>query len=301
MRIGIFAGDGNLTTLLETARQTEADGFDSFWLPQIFSVDALCAHTLIGHEVPRIELGTAVVPTYPRHPVALAAQALTVSAASGGRFTLGVGLSHQLVIEGMYGYSFDKPVRHMREYLSALVALCQGENVSFEGETVTAKAQVSIEDAGPVPVLVAALGPKMLEVAARLTAGTVTWMTGPRTLGDHTVPTITAAAEAAGTGPMRVVGALPVAVTSDVDAQKARAAKVFQVYGFLPSYRAMLDREGVEGPADVALIGSEAEVVAGVERMRDAGVTDFVAVPFNVGNDEAAATREVLKGLVAGS
>jgi F420-dependent oxidoreductase-like protein len=298
MRIGIFAGDGNLHTLLETARQAEADGFDSFWLPQIFGVDALCAHTLIGHEVPRIELGTAVVPTYPRHPIALAAQALTVSAASGGRFTLGVGLSHQLVIEGMYGYPFDKPVRHMREYLTALVPLCAGENVRFEGETLTAKAQVSIEEATPVPVLVAALGPKMLEVAARLTAGTVTWMTGPRTLGEHTVPTISAAADAAGTGPMRVVGALPVAVTDDVEAQKERASRVFQVYGHLPSYRAMLDREGAEGPADVALIGSEGEVRAGIERMRSAGVTDFVAVEFNVGNEVATATREVLKSLL---
>lgn len=135
MRFGIFTGDGNLSTLVESARKAEADGFDSFWLPQIFSIDALCAHTLIGSQVPRIELGTAVVPTYPRHPIALAAQALTVSAASGGRLTLGVGLSHQMVIEGMYGYSFDKPVRHMREYLSALVPLCAGEAADVEGET----------------------------------------------------------------------------------------------------------------------------------------------------------------------
>ena len=156
MRYGIFAGDGNVNTLLETARQAEADGFDSFWLPQIFGVDALTAHGLIASQVPRIELGTAVVPTYPRHPVALASQALTVSAISGGRLTLGVGLSHQMVIEGMYGYSFDKPVRHMREYLSALVPLCQGEAADMEGETLTAKAQVVVDDAPPVPVMVAA-------------------------------------------------------------------------------------------------------------------------------------------------
>ena len=295
MRFGIFAGDGNLTTLLDKARAAEADGFDSFWVPQIFGLDALCAHTLIGATVPRIELGTAVVPTYPRHPVALASQALTVSAASGGRLTLGVGLSHQLVIEGMFGYSFDKPVRHMREYLSALVPLCAGENVSVEGETVTARAQVSVDDAPPVPVMVAALGPAMLKLAAERTAGTITWMTGPKTLGEHTVPTITAAAQAAGTGDMRVVGALPVAVTDDVDAAKERAARVFQIYGQLPSYRAMLDREGVEGPADVALIGSEAEVRAGIERMRSAGVTDFVAVEFLTDDPVASTTREVLR------
>ena len=298
MRIGIFAGDRSLDELLEMAKVVEADGFDSFWLPQIFGVDALCAHTLIGHHVPRIELGTAVVPTYPRHPAALAAQALTVSAASGGRFTLGIGLSHQLVIEGMYGYSFDKPVRHMREYLSALVPLLSGEAVDFAGETVTARVGLSVPDAAPVPILVAALGPAMLRLAGERTGGTITWMTGPRTLADHTVPTLIAAAEAAGTGPMRVVGALPVAVTDDPAAAKARAAKIFQVYGLLPSYRAMLDREGAAGPEDVALIGSAAEVRAGIGRMRDAGVTDFVAVEFSTDEPIASATREVLKEFI---
>src|SRR6478752_4543704 len=161
MRIGIFASDANLSTLVDKARTAEADGFDSFWVPQIFGVDALSAHTLIGATVPRIELGTAVVPTYPRHPMALAGQARTVSAASGGRLTLGIGLSHQLVVEGMWGYSFDKPVRHMREYLTALVPLCAGESVAFSGETVTANGAISVDDAPPVPVMVAALGPAM--------------------------------------------------------------------------------------------------------------------------------------------
>ncbi len=137
MRIGIFSGDANVSTLLSKAAAAEADGFDSFWLPQVFGVDALTVQALVGASVPRIELGTAVVPTYPRHPVALASQALTVSAVSGGRLTLGIGLSHQFVVEHMFGYSFDKPVRHMREYLTALVPLCAGENVSFQGETLT--------------------------------------------------------------------------------------------------------------------------------------------------------------------
>lgn len=295
MRIGIFGGEASIDELLTMARTAEADGFDSFWLPQIFGLDALSTLTLIGHEVPRIELGTAVVPTYPRHPAMLAAQALTAAAASGGRLTLGIGLSHQMVIEGMFGYSFDKPVRHMAEYLSVLVPLLEGESVSVEGETVTARLGLNVPGAMPTPVLVAALGPQMLKVAAERTAGTVTWMTGPRTLGEHTVPTINAAAEAAGTGDMRVVGALPVAVTDDPDQYKARAAKTFEVYGMLPSYRAMLDREGVEGPADVALIGTAATVRAGIESMRDAGVTDFVAVPFAREEPVATATNDVLR------
>ena len=297
MRIGIFGGEGSLDELVAMAAQVEADGFDSFWLPQIFSVDALCAHTLIGATVPRIELGTAVVPTYPRHPIALAAQARTVQQAGHGRFTLGIGLSHQLVIEGMFGHSYAKPVRHMREYLAALMPLVNGDPVDFEGETLMAKAGLTIA-ADPVPVMVAALGPKMLKLAAEQTAGTITWMTGPKTLADHTVPTINAAAEAADLPTPRVVGALPVAVTDDVEGTRAKAAKVFQVYGFLPSYRAMLDREGAAGPEDVALIGSAAEVEAGIGRMRDAGVTDFVAVEFNGDDPTRTATRDLLKSLV---
>jgi F420-dependent oxidoreductase-like protein len=298
MRIGIFASDDNLNTLVERASQAEADGFDSFWLPQIFGVDALSAHTLIGATVPRIELGTAVVPTYPRHPMALASQARTVSAASGGRLTLGVGLSHQLVVEGMWGYSFDKPVRHMREYLSALVPLCAGESVAFTGETVTANGGITVDDAPPVPVMVAALGPAMLKLAAERTAGTITWMTGPQTLADHTVPTLLAAAEAAGTGEMRVVASLPVAVTDDVAGARERAARVFSVYNQLPSYRAMLDREGADGPADVAIVGNEAEVRAGIERLRSAGVTDFVASEFSSDPAVVTETRELLKSLL---
>lgn len=298
MRMGIFAGDGTLEDLLALAGTAEAQGFDSFWLPQIFGIDAISAQTLIGHLVPRLELGTAVVPTYPRHPAVLAGQALTASAASGGRFTLGIGLSHQLVIEGMYGYSYAKPVRHLREYLSALVPLLNGQAADVEGETLTAKVALSVPGAGPVPVLVAALGPKMLALAAEQTTGTITWMTGPRTIGEHTAPTITAAAERAGTGAPRVVGALPVAVTDDADAVRARAARTFQVYGLLPSYRAMLDREGAAGPEDVALIGTAAEVRAGIERMRDAGVTDFVAVEFNTDEPTATATRDLLREFV---
>jgi len=297
MRIGIFGGDGTMTQLVDMARQVEVDGFDSFWLPQIFGVDALCAHTLIGNEVPRIELGTAVVPTYPRHPAVLAAQALTVSAVSGGRFTLGIGLSHQVVIESMFGYSFDRPAHHMEEYLKVLGPLLGGQPVDVTGETVSGHLALSVE-APPVPLLVAALGPKMLRLAAEHSAGTVTWMTGPRTLAEHIVPTITSAADDLGATTPRVVGALPVAVTDDPDGARAKAAKVFQIYGHLPSYRAMLDREGVRDPADVALIGSAADVEAGIGRMRDAGVTDFVAVEFHTDGPVAKDTRDLLKTLV---
>jgi F420-dependent oxidoreductase-like protein len=301
MRIGIFGGDvtlGNdIGRVTEAAARAEEEGFASFSLPQIFGADALTVLAVVGAQVPRIELGTGVVPTYPRHPAMLAAQALTVQAAAGNRLLLGIGLSHQVVIEGMFGCSFEKPVRHMREYLSILMPLIRGEAVGYDGETLHAHLALAVPGAAPCPVLPAALGPQMLRLAGTLADGTVTWMTGPATLAAHTVPLLTAAAEEVGRPAPRVVVALPVSVTADEAAARERAAAEYAVYGTLPSYRAMLDREGATGPADVALVGSEAMVRAGVERLAEAGATDFVAAEFGPSADRAR-TRELLRSLL---
>jgi 5,10-methylenetetrahydromethanopterin reductase len=299
MRISIFGGEQpTLDAAVEAAGQVEAEGFHGYHVPQIFGLDALTTLAVVGRQVPRIELGTGVVPTYPRHPMMLAAQALTTQMACDGRLLLGIGLSHQVVIESMFGMSFDKPARHMREYLSILMPLLNGEPVAFEGETLSANASLGIQGVDAPAVAVAALGPLMLKLAGRMTDGTVTWMTGPATLAEHTVPTISAAAAEAGRPAPRVVVGLPVCVTDDVDGARERAAKMFAMYGFLPSYRAMLDREGAEGPADVAVVGDEATVAAGLARVADAGATDFSAAEFAVDADEKRRTRELLRTLV---
>lgn len=300
MQIGIFGGDTagkSLESVIDEARQAEEQGFASYCIPQIFAADALTTLALVGRDVSRIELATGVVPTYPRHPMMLAQQALTVQAAIGGRLVLGIGLSHQVVIENMFGYSYDKPARHMREYLSILGPLVRDGAVSFAGETLTAHGSVAVEGATPFPILVAALGPKMLELAATLADGTVTWMTGPATLASHTIPTIAAAAERAGRPAPRVVAALPTCVTTDEPAARARAASEYEIYGQLPSYRAMLDREGAAGPADVALVGDEATVGTAIRHLADIGVTDFVAAEYG-SRDERTRTRELLRTLL---
>jgi F420-dependent oxidoreductase-like protein len=301
MRIGYFGGatnEGTVDDVVAEARRAEADGYASYWVPQIFGHDALTALAVVAREVPRIELGTSVVPTYPRHPMMLAQQCLTVNAVAEGRLCLGIGLSHQIVIESMLGMSFDKPVRHAREYLSVLGPLSRGEAVAFDGETYRVHAAVAVKGSQPFPIVVAALGPQMLKVTAELADGTLTWCTGPQTLAEHTIPTINAAAEAAGRPAPRVIAALPVCVTEDVDAAHERAASVFAIYGQLPSYRAMLDREGAAGPADIAIVGSEAEVQDRIGALADIGVTDFAAVHFPGNADEAGRTREAVKGLI---
>lgn len=281
------------------ASRAEKDGFASYWVPQIFNHDALTALAVIGREVPRIELGTSVVPTYPRHPMMMAQQALTVNAATDGRLCLGIGLSHQMVVEGMWGMSFDKPVRHMREYLEVMMPLLEGKPVAHAGEAFRVNGAVDVPGGSRPGVVVAALGEQMLNVTAALADGTLTWCTGPQTLKNHTIPTIRAAADRHGRDSARVIAALPVCVTKDIAAAHERAAKVFVIYGQLPSYRAMLDKEGAAGPADIAIAGSESEVLDRISALADMGVTDFAAVEFGGTPDEVADTRNALKKLLA--
>lgn len=299
MKIGIFGGavnDGTLDDMTAEAAAAESDGFASYWAPHIFGHDALTALAVVATRVPRIELGTSVVPTFPRHPHAIAQQAHTVAAASGNRFTLGIGLSHKIVIEDMFGLSFDKPVRHLREYLKVLMPLSRNEPANFEGEMYKVHASVNAKGSAGFSVVVAALGEQMLRVTAALADGTLTWCTGPVTLASHTIPTITRAAEEFGRPAPRVIAALPVCVTADTAAAAERAAHTFAAYGALPSYRSMLDREGVEGPADIAIIGSAAQVQERIGALAEIGVTDFAAVEFGATPEEIVETREALKG-----
>jgi F420-dependent oxidoreductase-like protein len=265
-------------------------------MANLFGLDALTALAVAGSRVPGIELGTAVVPTYPRHPGALAQQALTVQAALGGRLALGIGLSHQVVIEGMYGLSFDKPARHMREYLDALLPLLRTGSVSVEGETITCRMGLSRASELEVPVYLAAMAPRMLHLAGAVADGTVLWMTGPATIESHVVPKLSEAAAGADRPAPRVVCVLPVAVTDDPEGSRTFANRAFRVYNDLPSYRAMLDLEGAAGPGDVAIVGDEDAVGEQIQALAAMGVTDFVAGAFATG-DDAERTRSLLSSL----
>jgi F420-dependent oxidoreductase-like protein len=299
LQIGVmFDNEQPFDKVVGQVRSLNEAGIEMAWCSQIFGYDALTLLTAIGREVPNIELGTAVVPTYPRHPVMLAGQALTVQAATGGRLTLGVGLSHQIVIEHVFGQSFEKPARHMKEYLSVLVPLLEGEQVSFLGEVVQASTFGPMQIAAPAPpVLVAALGSVMLGLAGRMASGTITWMTGPDTLESHVIPTIRDAAGDAGRPAPRIAVGLPVCVTDDASSAREKAAEVFSVYEHLPSYRAMLDREGAAGPADVAIVGSQSEVISQIRRLAAIGTTHFCGVPFG-SDSQINETVAILASLV---
>jgi 5,10-methylenetetrahydromethanopterin reductase len=304
MRIGLMGGataamGKGLPALVEFSKDAEQRGFDSIWLANVFGLDAVGACAVAGWETSRIEFGTAVTPTYPRHPAALAQQALTTSVACGGRFALGIGLSHQLVIEGMYGMSYDKPAAHMKEYLEIIAPLLRGAAADFEGAQLTGRVTLDIPDAPKVPLIVAALGPLMLKLAGEMADGTTTWMTGPNTLESHIIPTISAAAQAAGKPAPRIVCGLPIALTDDVAGAREIIAKELQIYGMLPSYRAMLDREGVAGPAELSIVGDEKTLRAQIQRLRDVGVTDFNAAIMPVGEGVLENTLDLLQSELA--
>ena len=300
MQLALFSFAESTDDLISRAGEAREQGFTSIWLPQVFGIDALTAIAVAGQRVPDITFGTAVVPTYPRHPMMLAQQALTVNGAIGDRLVLGIGPSHKPVVEGMWGISFDKPVRHIREYLECLGPMLNDKKARFSGEAVTARGDLTIDAPAP-KVMVSALGPQLLKVTGRLADGTILWMTGPTTIAEHTVPTITAAAEEAGRPAPEIVAGFPVCVTdgsAETTAQaRERAAKEFAVYGTLPSYRAMLDREGYAGPDDLAIIGGTAEVEDRIRSLADRGVTTFAASEFG-SREQRAATRELLVSML---
>jgi F420-dependent oxidoreductase-like protein len=292
MRIGVSArisgrSQDALEGLIADARHADEHDLE-FWAVQLFDIDALTALAVIGREVPGLRLGTAVVPVYARHPIVMAMQALTVQAATGNRLTLGVGLSHKMMIEGVFGLSYDKPIAQMRDYLEVLMSLLHEGKAAYEGQEITARTITAMEVAGAhaPPVLVAALGTQMLNLTGRLADGTSLWLVGPRTIADHVVPTISRAAEAAGRSRPQVYASLPVNVSADPAAARDIAATEYSWYGTVPSYRAMLDREGVQSPGDVAIVGDEEAVAAQLRHLFEVGVTGFRASVFGTPEEQ---------------
>lgn len=286
MRIGMMIGEGagespTLDQIIQRAQQIEAAGLSSGWMANIFAYDAINVLGIVGRETKRIELGTAVVPTYPRHPYAMAQQALTTQTASCGRFTLGIGLSHQVVIEKMLGLSYARRVSHMKEYLAVLKPLLRGEPVKYRGEEYRVNLELKAPGATPVPIIMAALGPQMLALCGCEATGTLTWMAGHKALKEHVVPRLTTAAREAGNAAPRVIAGMPIAIANDTTKAYDVAAKVFAVYRDLPAYRTMLDRGGAVEPVEVALVGDPTTVKGELKRLEDIGVTDLCAFVFH--------------------
>lgn len=290
-------GASPIDSIVQALAKMRDEGVRRMWMAQMpFDGDLLTVLAVAMREVDTIEVGSAVLPIQNQHPMLLAQRALTLNTIAGGRFILGVGMTHQAVTEGMWGIPYDKPVRRMREYLDGLQPLLAGEAVNAVGETATARGALQIVGAPTPEVYLAALGPQMLKLAGRRTSGTLTWMCGPKTLDEHIGPTLREAAAEAGRpeDAVRVVAGLPISVTDDVAGARAQAADQFGMYGTLPSYRAMLDREGYPNPEDAAIIGDEKTVSERLDELGALGVDEVSAVVFDASPEGRERTRALL-------
>lgn len=306
MRIGLngsslIAAGAPLAQLREHAAQAEADGFSSYWLAQLGVPDALTAIATMGDVTSTIEIGTAVIPTWPRHPLMLAAQVSTAVEAIGpGRLALGLGLAHKVSVEGTLKIPFTTPAKHMEEYLSVLLPVLAERKVSFSGDIWSAETDgIGGTAVKPPTVMLAAMGPRMLKLAGSKTDGSILWLSGPRAIADRIKPALEAAAAEAGRPSPRIMASVPLCVTRDADSVRGFVATALAGYNDLPSYRGVMDAEGAGGPADVSLIGTEAEVLAGIRSFAEAGATDFAPVELTLNPDDATATRDLLKGIAA--
>jgi len=306
MRIGLngstlVATGASLSAMVDHVAQAETDGFSSYWVAQLASPDALTAIATMGGRTARIEIGTAVVPTWQRHPLMLATQALTVQEAIGNRLTLGIGLAHKATIEANLRVPFARPAQHMAEYLDVLLPAMTDRAADATGEIWSGyAAKISGMRAATAPsVLLAAMGPRMLAMAGGRTDGIILWLSGPKAIESRLKPAVDAAAAAAGRQAPRIVASVPVCVTNKPDDVKDVLASMFAAYNDLPSYRGVMDVEGVDGPAGVSIVGGEDEVRAGISAFAEAGTTDFSALEFSTGDDEARATRALLTDLAA--
>jgi len=301
MRIGLTGGAATVDKIVQQAERAETDGFHALWYPSAVLGDPLVPIAIAARATSHVEFGTAVLQTYTCHPFLMAGRASATAAAIGGagRFALGIGPSHHPVIEGMFGLSYATPGRHTEEYVQIVTALLRGEQVNFAGDEF----RVNAAGAGAVdvPVLVSALGPRLLRVAGQYAAGTILWMANARAVAEHVAPRIRKAASDAGRPEPRIVAGLPVAVHDDVAEARSTAAQQFALYGQLPNYQRILEHGGVSGPAEAAIVGDEASVTAQIEALFDAGATDLWAAPFPVGDERSASrarTRDLLKQLV---
>ena len=284
MRIGIVIGGSaaqpEMDQMIQRAQAADVAGIHSVWFAHFFAYDAMTLASAIARETTRIALGTAVVPTYPRHPIAMAQQALTVQAASKGRFNLGIGPSHKPIIEGAYGGDYSRPLTHLREYCAVVKPLLNGEPVDHRGEQYSTAIGLSVADAAPVPLLVSALGPNMLDFAGRETDGTIAFLADDRVLRDHVIPRISAAAKGAGRPDPRVLAIISITLTDDAEGARKDIAEALSSVPEMDSYKTMLARTGASGPADLALVGNAQQLRDHVRRYEDVGVTELVCGVF---------------------
>jgi F420-dependent oxidoreductase-like protein len=315
VRIGVMIGPERgdsarkVTKMLADIDWAETAGLDSAWIPQIPNdFDALVAVALLGTRTSRIELGTAVVPLQAQHPIALARQALSVHAATGGRLVLGVGPSHHWIVDDMLGIPYERPAAYTRDYLQVLDAALSTTRanpgaVDVENDTFRVHNPLDLAPVAPLPVLVAALGPVMLSLAGERADGTILWMADERAVAEHVVPRITKAADNAGRPAPRIIAGIPVCLCAagEIDAARERANRILGEAEVSPNYQRLLGYGDAKDVGDICAAGDEDAILDRLRRFAAAGVTDLSVrlLPIGDTRDELVASKQRTREMIA--
>ena len=295
------------------AKAAERLGFESVWTTQMPDArDAALVLAAYAGQTQHVKLGTGVLPIYTRHPTAMAQMAASLDELSGGRFILGLGISHKVTVEGMWGLRLENPVDAMREYLTIVRSTLRDGGCGFEGRYFTGRVAYSGPRRADLPIMISALNPRMLELAGEIADGIVLYMCTPAYVREHIVPAVRAGREKVGKtlAGFEIVAAVPVSLTSD----RSRAHDVFRKtvarYAALPYYRKMMDASGLKEELEqdrvdehvldqLAGVGDVDRVRGAVARYRESGVTLPAVGPFG-GHEGAKGFEATLEAVAAG-
>jgi alkanesulfonate monooxygenase SsuD/methylene tetrahydromethanopterin reductase-like flavin-dependent oxidoreductase (luciferase family) len=296
---GCFISTGrSLQQAIDRVKLAESLGYDSVFVTHIAGRESLTVLTAYALATARIRVGTGVVPIYTRTPATMAQTAATIDELSGGRLSLGLGVSHRPVVEGWHGQTIDHPVAEMREYVQIVRAILQGEDPPVGEKWSTGFRLAGLDPRPEMPILIAALSPAMIELAGEIGDGVMLWLCNPSYVRDVVVPAARAGRERAeeSLDGFEIVAAVPAALTDDKAAAHDAMRSDLLTYFSLPFYRTMLERSGYgediaafdaargdaagrraaisDGFLDaLTATGEEPGVRAGVDRYVEAGVT----------------------------
>ena len=300
--IGVYIASGDAREILDNVKQAEAKGIPSFWLTSGgVAADPITAYAATAMQTSRIKMGTSITQTWPRHPVAIAAQCIAMSQLAPGRFRIGLGPAHQPAVESMYGVKYRKPLLNLREYLYTVQSILKKGEVDFDGTFVKTKATLGagpavtkIEAPVNVPVMASALRPVSFRLCGELADGAISWVSPWEYLRDIALPALREGAESAGRQTPPLVAHMPVVLSEDIGAVREAAAPVLSRYAGLANYQGMFEIAGFHDAAGgdlnalidaVTIFGNDEQVAARLGEVMAGGAGEIIAYQMYVGQD----------------
>ena len=280
MKISVYSGSFDreigFFDRINYFKALEEKGFESLWIANANSYDALNLALYLSTQTRSIDLGTAVIPVFSKHPVELAQQILTTAMISNNRLKIGLGVSHKHRVEDELGLRYATPALYMKEFLIILKDILHRGHSKFKGNIFNVDVSIDTDTCNDVDIYLAALGPKMLDLAGEYTEGTITWMTGYKTIKNNISPVLNSKSY----NSKNILSSIPICITDDVETVTNEAKSIFKFYNKYPNYKKMIIQEGVKDPSDLAIVGDEDYAYNVLKEYSNSGVTEILAVVF---------------------